>query len=284
MTIPPVPIYASHFQRGVEPRTSRSILINSRMRLFEIEQKRDLHGEIVSATDPRVVIRQMYREYILGHTRYQPPKGLSEDEIVDKIYNYYFSDYQPNTDLNPKYMYRITGVDEAGQGEEHFWASTFYPILTPEGHHESKTFGHKSMMNDNELLAWRGWRSVVNDADEASGGNIEMLVRALFAIQHDPELNFEFYRELQNAVHQMDISLHDGIIRGEAEAIIPADEYYKAVERMPQMLRKVVSNSWKQGRVPQKESARLIEIIDDAWNGLKQWIDAPYVKIEKVGF
>lgn len=254
------------------------------MRLFEIERKRDLHGEIVTASDPRAVIRQIYRNYILGHTRYQPPKGMSEGEIIDKIYDYYFSDYQHQTDLRPTHMYRITGVDEAGQGEEYFWASVFYSDLSPKGNQESRTLGYTSEMNDDALLAWRGWRSVVNAADEASGGNTEMIVRALFAIQHNPELDFEFHRELQNTVFQMDVSLHEGILGGKDEIIISADKYYSSIERMPQMLRKIVSGSWKQGRVSQEESTRLIEVIDNAWNGLRQWTDAPYIKIEKVDF
>lgn len=269
--------------------TARTSLINTAMRLFEIE-KRNLHSEILNASDPRVPIRQIYREYILPHG-YQPPEGLSEDEIIEKIYNYYFSTFQHQTDLTPRYMYRLIGVDENGEGEDQVWASMFYPILSPPGNNESISLGYKSEMTDEELWSWRGWRRVINSADEAAGGETEMIVRALFAIQHNPELNFEFYREMENAVHQMDNALHDGIVRAMGppngayiSGMISMDEYLKRAEKLPQMLRKMAANGWKQGRISQEESSRLIEIIDNAWQGLIGWVDAPNVKIERVDF
>lgn len=260
------------------------------MRLFEIEQERNLHREIVRAEDPRAVIAQIYREYVLP-TGYQPPKELSEDEIVDKIYNYYFSEYRHQTELTPKYSYWITGVNEEGGGKKYLWAFYFYPSLYPPGHDVDSTFGYKTEMDDTDLWVWRSWRKLINSANEASGGETDMIFRALYAIQNGVDINFEFYREMVNAVHQMNNALHDGIIRGAEQSgdarlsvIISVEEYLKMAGRLPQMLRKLVSNGWKQGRIPQEESVRLIEVIDNAWKDLLDWIDAPYIKVEKVDF
>lgn len=262
------------------------------MRLFEIEQERSIHGEILRAEDPRAVIRGIYRNIILGHTPYRPPTGLSEDEIVDKIYDYYFSDHESQTDLRPRYRYRVVGVDEGGNDMDHVFVYHFQPDLSVPGHGDSMSFGYKKHMTDEDILKWRGWQRVMNSANEASGGGgVELVVKALYAIQHNPELNFEFYREMENAAYQMDIALHDGIARSESEpgntqtsAPMPIDGYIKSAERVPQMLRKIAANGWKQGRISKEESSRLIEIIDDAWSGFTDWLEVPYVRVEKIDF